>query len=54
MAISNKAKRKITCQFCTKKRGNCRCQKYWKEVYKEHREEILDIYHRTKDTPSQP
>ncbi len=45
MAISNAQKRKLTCQFCTRKHGNCRCNKYWKEVYKENREKILEIYH---------
>ena len=51
MAISNKIKRELTCQFCKKKKGNCRCNKYWKEVYREHREEILNIYHATLKKP---
>lgn len=47
MSISNKTKRRLTCQFCPKQRKGCKCNKYWKEVYHKHREEILKIYHET-------
>ena len=47
MAISNKNKRKLTCQFCEKQKVGCKCDKYWKNVYREHREEILKLYHST-------
>ncbi len=50
MAISNKTKRKLTCQFCPKKgkKLDCRCKKFWKEIYLDNREEILKIYNNSK------
>ena len=53
MAITNKQKRQLTCQFCPKKgqRAGCSCKKYWKEVYREHREDILKIYRRNSSNP---
>ena len=45
MAISNKTKRELTCLFCPKRKDGCKCDKYWKIIYREHREEILNIYH---------
>ena len=47
MSISNNTKRKLTCQFCDKQKEGCECKKYWKSIYREHREEILNIYHAT-------
>lgn len=47
MAISNRTKRKLTCQFCDRQKIGCKCDKYWKSIYREHREEILTIYHTT-------
>lgn len=47
MAISNRTKRELTCQFCPKQKIGCKCDKYWKNIYREHREEILNIYHTT-------
>ena len=46
MAISNETKRRLTCQFCPKKgkKNDCRCKKYWKIIYKEHRDEILNLH----------
>ncbi len=46
MAISNEAKRRLTCQFCSKKGKirDCRCKKYWKIIYNEHRDEILKLH----------
>ena len=52
MAISNKMKRKLTCQFCDRK-DTCKsrnCPKYWKGIYNKYREDILLIYHNTKKT----
>jgi len=51
MSISNKTKRKLTCQFCERKKNGCKCDKNWKNVYREHREEILRIYHNTQKVP---
>lgn len=47
MAISNQTKRRLACQFCPKKgkRFDCECKKFWKEIYKKHRDEILELYH---------
>ena len=45
MAISNKQKRQLTCQFCPKRKNNCQCKKYWKIVYAENRDKILEMYH---------
>lgn len=50
MAISNKIKRKLTCQFCDRN-NTCKyhnCDKYWKSIYNKHREEILEIYRKTE------
>ena len=54
MAISNKQKRQLTCQFCPKKgqKPRCECKKFWKEIYHNHRDEILAIYH--NGNPPQP
>ena len=52
MAISNNQKRKLTCQFCPKQKTGCKCQKFWKQIYREHRDEILELYH--SSTPPQP
>jgi len=48
MSISNKAKRRLTCQFCPRQKAGCKCNKFWKEIYRENRKEILGIYHATK------
>lgn len=50
MAISNRIKRELTCQFCQKQKNGCKCDKYWKNIYRQHREEILKIYHSTQNT----
>ena len=48
MAISNVEKRTLTCRFCPKRKPNCKCDKYWKRIYRNHREEILEIYRNNK------
>ncbi len=48
MAISNAQKRQLTCQFCDKKKDNCQCKKYWKQVYQENRDKILKIYQNSR------
>ena len=52
MAISNKMKRQLTCQFCPRQKHGCKCDKYWKSIYQENRDKILEIYHGQK--PPQP
>ena len=52
MAISNKQKRHLTCQFCPRKKDNCQCKKYWKTIYKENRGKILEIHHSSKPPQS--
>ena len=50
MAITNKQKRQLSCHFCPKKGlRNCNCNKFWKEIYRAHRDEILEIYHNRPD-----
>ena len=53
MAISNKQKRKLTCQFCPRQKPGCKCQKFWKTVYLQNRDKILEIYHNSKPPQSQ-
>ena len=52
--ISNKTKRRLTCQFCpTKNTCKKQCKKGWKKIYHEHRDEILEINRRSKSRISQ-
>ncbi len=48
MAISNAQKRQLTCQFCPEQKLGCKCKKRWKDIYRDHRDEILAMYHNSK------
>ena len=48
-SIPNATKRELTCQFCPKRRPECTCKKFWKEVYMQNRDTILKIYHASKE-----
>lgn len=47
-SILNATKRELTCQFCPKRRPECTCKKFWKEIYTQNRNSIIKIYHDSK------
>ena len=53
MSISNKKKRELTCGFCPRQKPGCKCDLFWKNIYRENREKILEIYHKQKTPKKQ-